>query len=691
MPSEFQKKGMVVLASVVAALVVAACARTDHRAAAPPGARVCAAVSETQGLVTSLARDGRSGTVAIARLGRGPLAGKTLAFVADADAAAVFTVDVDGRRVVATLALDTSPAELLVLPDGRIAASLPMADALTILHPREDGSLVRGCDVHVATEPRSIALAGERLLVSSAFGHTIEALAVSDLSPQAKVDVPREPRQIAVSADGRRAFVTHAIGGIVSVLDLGTMRVERTIPLAQAPASSDDPTPSLERAVSRLAARATVIPGKNGARAGVQGFAVVETRAPRGRVLVPHTLVDPGDPESRPVGIGIASAATIASVALIDGGTLEVADGAGVVPPFFGLDMEDRGFRPSLPADVPDCLLPRAATIDDATTTLLVACFGIDALLAFDAASAAPMAVERARWNVPAGPTGVVVDGERRRAVVFSQFERVLEILKLDDLESSSSPSATHDRIELPPLAKPLSLAMSLGRQTFYATGDSRISVTGAGCASCHVDGRDDGLVWATEDGPRRTRAVAGIGEESAPFGWDGKSATVEEHLQREFKRLRGRGLRNVQLDGLLGFVRTMWMPARRGSTFDAALVARGKALFDSPARGCATCHPAGGTDKKPHRIGSATSWDRKVAFVPPALSRVADRAPYFHDGRFKTLGELLSTHLDVERGQSEERPERPRTVDQDEPAPAPGSKWTESDREAIAAYLESL
>jgi cytochrome c peroxidase len=67
-------------------------------------------------------------------------------------------------------------------------------------------------------------------------------------------------------------------------------------------------------------------------------------------------------------------------------------------------------------------------------------------------------------------------------------------------------------------------------------------------------------------------------------------------------------------------------------------LVARGKAVFESPVTGCTGCHSGDlYTDEDRHRVGSGGS------FVTPALVGLARSAPYFHDGRYRTLEDLLS------------------------------------------------
>ena len=82
-----------------------------------------------------------------------------------------------------------------------------------------------------------------------------------------------------------------------------------------------------------------------------------------------------------------------------------------------------------------------------------------------------------------------------------------------------------------------------------------------------------------------------------------------------------------------------MHIPSRSGSPHgvrgalqerDVAVCARGR------------CHGAGGTDNKLHDVQSRDHADKKADFNTPSLKFVGGHAPYFHDGRYDTLHDLL-------------------------------------------------
>src|SRR4029079_7200385 len=73
----------------------------------------------------------------------------------------------------------------------------------------------------------------------------------------------------------------------------------------------------------------------------------------------------------------------------------------------------------------------------------------------------------------------------------------------------------------------------------------------------------------------------------------------------------------------------------------DEAEVARGKAAF--LAYNCESRHHGDATHGVVHDVGTGAAGERRAAFDTPSLRGVRGTAPYFHDGRYATLEEVLS------------------------------------------------
>jgi hypothetical protein len=537
---------------------------------------------------------------------------RTIAYVADEDDDAVHTVDVDARKELAVTPLGGSPAQLLVLADGRVAAVLRDRNRVVILEPREraDLPLEPRCAAPVAAEPVALAASpdGRRLVVTSGWGHALSAFDAGDLRPEFTVDLPREPRAVIVDRDGSRAFVAHVVGGRLSSVDLAEPR---------------HPVHAIDlRGGFR--------------REGGQGYALAQAEvihdparsAGPSRLFAPMVSVDPGEAKLTQ-GYGSGGSwgplPEIAQVGVVDATSERVLNA--------GVDFARR---------TDDCLLPRAAAaVGDA---LLVTCLGIDALLELDARALRPLTVERRRVSVPAGPTGVAADEAHRRALVFSQFARELTVVPL---------GAASEGVARIPLARRedsrVTAPIARGRALFHATFDPRVSRDGRACASCHPDGREDALTWSTPEGPRQTIMLAGRVAGSPPYGWFGQAPTLKAHVTRTLQRLGGRGFAEEKdrpdFDALIAYLGTMRGPTLAGapaSAEQAGLAARGRELFDDPRQGCAACHLDGGTDRTAHDVKSGKVIERSLKFDTPSLRFVGGTAPYFHDGRYPTLLELL-------------------------------------------------
>jgi mono/diheme cytochrome c family protein len=136
---------------------------------------------------------------------------------------------------------------------------------------------------------------------------------------------------------------------------------------------------------------------------------------------------------------------------------------------------------------------------------------------------------------------------------------------------------------------------------------------------------------------------LAGRLADTPPFGWTGNAGTVREHLKQTFARLGGVGLDDPSLYALLTYLARM-APPPSGPARDQARVANGKRIFESYDAGCHECHdPSRGlADGERHDVGSKSKGDARAAFETPSLRHVGGTAPYFHDGRFATLEDLL-------------------------------------------------
>jgi DNA-binding beta-propeller fold protein YncE len=633
---------------VIACLFVGACARVPSthapdrsvsRDAKAPGP-LASCVRRTQATLparVSLERQGSA--VALARAGD-----RLLAYVADADSRSVHTLSIDEGRQLARTRVEGEPRQLLVLADGRVAATLSDGTRIEILEPAADPSapLAELCTREVPPEPWGLALSPDdsKLVVTSGWGGALTVFDARALDAARVVPLERDPRDVLVEGD--TAFVSHVVGARLSLVDVartdptvvGTvdLSARKSTPLADTPNQlarrSASQAYSLTRVPLPVAMRATEEVGRTPERG--------ERSAKQERILVPMVSVDPGDPERRssvyygPPFDGVAKETPF--VAVVDPASRQPLSR-------YVLGTGDALLRR-------ECLLPRASAVRAKTASLLVACFGIDQVVELDALAVDPARSVRRRFGVPPGPTGVAVDEATGRAVVFSQMGAEVSVLRLDEAQ----PARTAIAVDYHP--DPALADAARGRLLFYRTDDERISGDGLGCSSCHIDGREDGHTWTTPMGPRQTPMLAGRLAGTAPYGWEGDRATIADYVGNTVTRLGGQGLDPSATDELVEFLLTMKAPPRRAPTpIEADLVIRGKDLFESYETGCVDCHSGeASTDSSKHDLAASPAARSGVhvdgtgsGLDTPSLRFVRGTAPYFHDGRYDTLDELLS------------------------------------------------
>ncbi len=577
---------------------------------------------------------GTGSAIALARSGA-----RTIAFAADADSDAIHAVDLDTRAPLATTPLSGSPAQILITREGLVIAALRDHAAIELLEPTDEPGQLRSlCTVPTPAEPVALALSpdGATLLVASRWGHALSAFATERLEARFTLDLPRDPASVAVSPDGAHAYVAHAVGGRISVVDLGatTPTAARDLPLRVL--RQVDQSSLCVKDASVVVHPLTF----------EQSFSLLVTGD--GRVLAPGVLVDPW-----PILDGAA---------VYGGRSYSREPSTTFTVATLGASSEKASFARSPAQGLADCLLPRAAALREASDELLVTCLGRDELVAYDARPTAVTKRARRRWKVGRGPTGVAVDRGADRAVVWSQFEGALSLISLADK------GAPPERIALA-AHTPLDPQLELGRRLFHAADSSKIASDGRACASCHLDGRDDGLSWVTRDGPRQTPMLLGRLEGTAPYGWQGEHKTLHVHFSATLLRLGGAGLDESERDAIFARVQSL-RPPEEPARPENAEIARGKTLFHADDTSCAACHRGElTTDLARHDVMTGTRYGIS-RFDVPSLRFVGRSAPYLHDGRYPTLRAMLDG-MDGKMGFTKH--------------------LSSEDRDALAAYVESL
>ncbi|HKP63245.1 MAG TPA: cytochrome-c peroxidase [Polyangiales bacterium] len=154
------------------------------------------------------------------------------------------------------------------------------------------------------------------------------------------------------------------------------------------------------------------------------------------------------------------------------------------------------------------------------------------------------------------------------------------------------------------------------------------LTAAGISCASCHVEGTEDGHVWNFQGiGLRRTQSLRGGILGTEPFHWNGDQAGFPELTDEVFTgRMSGFGLRPAEVQALASWIDRQ--PLLRVEAQADAAVERGRELFESASVGCKDCHSGDAfTNNETTDVGTG------LALQVPSLRNVSFRTPLMHDG----------------------------------------------------------
>lgn len=543
-----------------------------------------------------------------------------------------------------------------------------------------DGALKEVGRVTLAPDAWGLALTPDngRAVVTSAWSRRASVVDVRDpakMSVVAELEVAREPRGVAITADGATAFISHLVGSALTRID----------DLAGKPLAKPQPLPAaLARGSQGKELHATL------------GYAPL--LSPDGRTLfvARHAIGAEGNGAwwgaTTVDTMDVATGASLQPVH-VEGSPRNTASAKYVRP-----TPDWRGLAGRAPRPRDEIIQPRAAAYRKSTDSILVVSEGWDAVVELDARAPdpamAPITVMHLGQSYDAvghfpesggAPSAIALDAEEDTAYVFcrSTFD-----LARVDLRTK--------KVRWLHLADDgLPLAAAHGRRLFYSASSKHLS-GGLSCAACHPEGRDDGYTWregaihredsdplrlvasrelvkprSNEPGdggaliyqlhPRQTPMIAGRVRAAGAYGWHGREADLGARLlvelalhragwESSFTWLGARevpGDASAKIDYLVDFLRAGLLPP---PTLDRPLSEQekqGEALFRGKAQ-CGSCHAGVElTDRSSQALRALPSrqgfdHETEQSFKTPSLWFVGETAPYFHDGSAATLEDLV-------------------------------------------------
>jgi hypothetical protein len=248
------------------------------------------------------------------------------------------------------------------------------------------------------------------------------------------------------------------------------------------------------------------------------------------------------------------------------------------------------------------------------------------------------------RIEVGQGPSDLVMIGETQM-LIANRFSDSISII---DTGADSAKQVGQISLGLAP--EP-SLA-ERGERLFF---DARLSHDGwMSCHSCHTDGHanaqlNDNMSDGSFGAPKRVLSLLGVSE-TAPWAWNGDAKTLHGQVSKSVSiTMQGAAPPEQVIDALVAYMVTLRLPSpvdrdsRNDGDDHAQALLGGRQLFQSLE--CARCHrPPTFTTPEIYDVGMEdTVGNRK--FNPPSLRGVGRRRVLFHDGRARSLRDVVANY----------------------------------------------
>jgi DNA-binding beta-propeller fold protein YncE len=247
------------------------------------------------------------------------------------------------------------------------------------------------------------------------------------------------------------------------------------------------------------------------------------------------------------------------------------------------------------------------------------------------------------------GPGGVVASADGARAVTANYFTDDVSVVPLDG-KTPPKAVAFGPRAEMDQVRRG-ELAFQDARHCFQQWQS---------CLSCHPDVRVDGLAWdLLNDGignPKNVRSLL-LSAKTPPMMSLGVREDMPTAVQAGFRFIMFIEPSAEQIADVAAFLSSLQperSPLLDGDAATRARIARGKALFESPKTDCKTCHPAPlYTDLKTYDVGTKGKYDANAEFDTPTLVELFRTSPYLHDGSAVTLREVIAGNTEDKHGRT--------------------------------------
>ncbi len=507
-----------------------------------------------------------------------------------------------------------------------------------------------------------VRLSGDELLVSCRDDGVVQRILVQrqdgvpiGLKPIAQIETGFQPLGMAVDLARQRAFVGLIASGEVAEIDLIANAVRGTFPVGQWPRYLTL-TPDGKRLAVGLSgeSKVAVFDSSTGQLeyeeplSGGINLGHMRCSADGLQVYFPWMIY-----RSNPIDVG------------------NIRRGWVLASRIGRVRLDGPAYREAISLDVPKLAVadPHGLAITPDEKTMVVTSSGTHELLVYrvadmpfvgaggpgDLIDAKLLRNREAFFRIELGGRPMGVEAARDNRTVYIS-NHTLDSLQIVDLATGHLRSSIS--LGAPPNDTQQQL-VHLGLEIFHDAGRSLDQWYS--CRSCHLDGGSNAKAMDTwNDGSSLTaKTVLPLMNVTAtgPWTWHGWQTDLDESIQNSFEStMQGQPGSVDDVAAVRAYLASLSFPRnpfRHADNKNTLAIGRGEALFRSSQVGCANCHAgAEYSDGEIHDVGLAGDSDRYSGFNTPSLVGVYQKVRLLHDGRSKSLRDVLTTwHTPAEIG----------------------------------------
>jgi DNA-binding beta-propeller fold protein YncE/mono/diheme cytochrome c family protein len=558
-----------------------------------------------------------------------------------------------------------SPIDLAYSADGSLLA---VADrtwpGLVLINPA-DGSVVR--EVKLLGDPYSVAWNGSsRVLVAEGTNGTVAEIDVASGTVLGRVAIGSVAKGLAITSDGQRLLTCDRAGNKLVVVKLGSGTIESTIDVGREPgtvAVSKDGKVAFVG--NKLPRSASPLNGTPAAEISIVDLTTKQVRAVplvRQATMVRQVVLSP---DGRWAYVTHQSPRGGLPVTQLDNGwvmtnALSIIDTAsGSLYANFIFDRSGSG-----------AAHPWGAVISADGSKLWVTLEGVREVATVDLASLhkrlssytaqqridlivnlsdlhSDGTIKRTPLSAIDGPRGLALSPDGTTLALAGYFSGKVLLLSAGDLSVSKT-------ISLP--NNPAEDQIRAGERYYYSA--MNCYQTWLSCSTCHDEGRPDGLNWDLQnDGtgnPKQTKSHI-YSAETPPTNVSGCRENAEVSSRAGYQNIEFQAAPEERVQATYAFIKALQPEPSPFLGPDGQLTSEaveGKKIFEGPG-GCSGCHKGQYfTDMQKHDVGTRRfgtegpdnnpTWDT-AGWDTPSLIEVWRTAPYLHLGSALTVRDVLT------------------------------------------------